>query len=182
MIATERLELVSANVEMLRAAIEGREALAEALGADVPESWPPEYLDAAALQYTIDRLAEGAFRAEWQMYFVVLRRGPNSRLLVGGVGYKGPPDADGSVEVGYGIVQDHRRRGYGTEATLGLVDRAFAVPEVKRITAETYPELAASRGVLAKCGFRRVGEGSEPGVIRFELTREEWSRKHDIDN
>jgi hypothetical protein len=27
---------------------------------------------------------------------------------------------------------------------------------------------------LEKCGFRLIGEGSEPGVIRFELTRAGW--------
>ena len=40
--------------------------------------------------------------------------------------------------------------------------------------AETLPELTPSIGVLEKCGFRLIGDGSEPGVIRFELTRAEW--------
>ena len=37
--------------------------------------------------------------------------------------------------------------------------------------AETLPELTPSIGVLRKGGFALIGEGSEPGVIRFELTR-----------
>jgi hypothetical protein len=28
--------------------------------------------------------------------------------------------------------------------------------------------------VLAKCGFHLIGEGSEPGVIRYQLTRAEY--------
>jgi RimJ/RimL family protein N-acetyltransferase len=44
---------------------------------------------------------------------------------------------------------------------------------VRRVIAETLPELAGSIGVLRRCGFRLLGEGSEPGVIRFELRREE---------
>jgi [ribosomal protein S5]-alanine N-acetyltransferase len=92
------------------------------------------------------------------------------RVLIGTAGYKGPP-ADGTVEVGYGIVTDHRRRGYASEAVRGLVARAFRVPGVRRIIAETLPELTASIGVLRKCGFELIGEGSEPGVIRFERTR-----------
>jgi RimJ/RimL family protein N-acetyltransferase len=44
------------------------------------------------------------------------------------------------------------------------------------VIAETYPSLIASIGVLRKCGFQLVGEGSEPRVIRFELTRPEYLR------
>ena len=33
----------------------------------------------------------------------------------------------------------------------------------------------ASIGVLRKCGFRLIGEGSEPGVIRYEITRDEYA-------
>jgi RimJ/RimL family protein N-acetyltransferase len=91
--------------------------------------------------------------------------------LIGSAGYKGPPGKDGTVEVGYGIVSDHQRRGYASEAVRGLVKRAFELPGVRRVIAETYPELVPSIGVLRRCGFELTGDGSEPGVIRFELTR-----------
>lgn len=150
--------------------------LATALGASVPATWPPEYLDAPSLTYTLERLAEGPENAGWWLHFVLLKRAGSNRTLIGSGGYKGPPSADGTVEVGYGIVSDHRRRGYASEVTRGLVGRAFGVPAVKRAIAETLPELAPSIGVLEKCGFRLTGEGSEPGVIRFELKRTDWDQ------
>ena len=58
--------------------------------------------------------------------------------------------------------------------TASSLANAFAVQAVRRAIAETLPELTPSIGVLTKCGFRLIGEGSEPGVIRFELTRAEW--------
>jgi ribosomal-protein-alanine N-acetyltransferase len=73
--------------------------------------------------------------------------------------------------VGYGIVSDHRRRGYASEVTRGLLANAFALPGIRRAIAETLPDLLPSIGVLHACGFLLEGEGSEPGVIRFELTR-----------
>ena len=91
--------------------------------------------------------------------------------MIGSAGYKGPPTQDGTVEIGYDIVSDHRRRGYASESVRALVSRAFEQPRVRRVIAETLPELIGSIGVLRKCGFEPVGEGSEPGVIRFELTR-----------
>ncbi|HUR96255.1 MAG TPA: GNAT family N-acetyltransferase, partial [Gemmatimonadales bacterium] len=137
----------------------------------VPDTWPPEFLDPEALEFTVKRLREGPEQAGWWLHFIVLARGPSGPLLIGSAGYKGPPSPNGVVEIGYGIVRDHHRRGYASEAVRGLLRRAFADPAIGAVIAETLPELTASIGVLHKCGFHLIGEGSEPGVIRFELTR-----------
>jgi aminoglycoside 6'-N-acetyltransferase I len=173
-IATERLELVPGTPETMRAALESNGALAAALGVVVPETWPPEFLDPPALRWTLARLEEAPGADHWWLYFILLRDGPRGPTLIGSAGYKGPPDAEGTVEVGYGIVRDQHRRGYASETTRGLLARAFARPEIRRVIAETLPELVGSIGVLRKCGFRHIGEGSEPGVIRYELTRDEY--------
>lgn len=170
-IATRRLQLVPATLELVRAALAGPPELGTALGAVVPATWPPQFLDPPALEYTRARLLEGPEQFDWWLYFVLLAEDAGARTLVGTAGYKGPPSADGTVEIGYGIVAEHQRRGYAAEAALGLVERAFANPGVERVLAETLPDLTASIGVLEKCGFRLTGAGSEPGVIRFELTR-----------
>jgi [ribosomal protein S5]-alanine N-acetyltransferase len=169
-IRTGRLELVMGSVELLDAALAGPDPLARGLEAEVPASWPPEYVDAAALQFIRDRVAANPVEAPWWMYFIVLPGLSGERLLIGTAGYKGPP-SDGTTEVGYSIVAEHQRRGYATEAVDGLLRHAFDQPEVNRVIAETLPELTPSIGVLRKSGFEPAGEGSEPGVIRFELTR-----------
>ena len=160
---------------MIVAALESSEALGASLGASVPETWPPEFLDAASLEFVLRRMVEGEPLSVWWLYFVVLPRAHSGRTLIGSAGYKGPPSDDGIVEVGYGIVRDQHRQGYASEAARGLVARAFASPDVARVTAETYPELVGSIGVLRRCGFRFIGEGSEPGVIRYEITRAEYA-------
>jgi RimJ/RimL family protein N-acetyltransferase len=175
MISTERLELVPATLELTGAALEGQPALATSLGAFVPATWPPEFLDPPSLEFTLERLAEGPQQAGWWLHFVILRHGATGRTLIGSAGYKGPPTPDGTVEVGYGIVRDHQRQGYASEVVRGLLEHAFAVPTVQRVIAETLPELIPSISVLRKCGFRLIGDGSEPGVIRFELTRAEYA-------
>jgi [ribosomal protein S5]-alanine N-acetyltransferase len=173
-IVTERLELIPATPQHLSAALQGNEALGKALGAIVPTTWPPEFLDSASLEFTFARLAEGPEQAGWWLYFVVLPQAEAGRTLIGSAGYKGPPSAEGRVEVGYGIVKDRQRRGYASEATRGLLARAFALPQVRLAIAETLPELTPSIGVLRKCGFQLSGAGSEPGVIRFQLTRDQY--------
>lgn len=162
---------------MVVAALESSEALGVSLGASVPATWPPEFLDAASLEFVLRRMVEGEPLSVWWLYFVVLGQADTGRTLIGSVGYKGPPSDDGMVEVGYGIVRDQHRQGYASEAVRGLLARAFASPDVTRVTAETYPELVGSIGVLRRCGFRFIGEGSEPGVIRYEITRAEYGNQ-----
>jgi RimJ/RimL family protein N-acetyltransferase len=170
-IETARLALIPATARTTRAALMGRKALAQALELPVPESWPPDLLDDAALEYMRDKLDLGPEHAGWWLHFVVLRDGPGGGVVIGTAGYKGPPDpGDGSVEIGYSVVRDFQRRGYATETARALVSCAFEVPEVRRVIAETLPGLTPSIGVLRKCGFRFIGDGSEPGVIRYELT------------
>ena len=61
----------------------------------------------------------------------------------------------------------HRRRGYASEATQALVARASSERGVRRIIAQTYPDLVASIGVLEKSGFRFDGPGEEAGTVRY---------------
>src|SRR5262245_29285450 len=150
-ILTERLELVPSTPATMRAALESDGALASALGAIVPATWPPEFLDPPALEWTLARLEEAPTADHWWLYFIVLRKAPEGPTLIGTAGYKGPPDAEGTVEVGYGIVRDQHRRGYASEAAHALLGNAFARPAVRRVIAETYPELIGSIGVLRRC-------------------------------
>jgi [ribosomal protein S5]-alanine N-acetyltransferase len=171
MIFTNRLQLVPAGARLLRAALEGKDILGQALRARVPATWPPQYLDRGPLEYVLERLEQGPEQEGWWLHFILLTRSIAGRILVGSAGYKGPPGPDGTVEVGYGVVSDHQRQGFASEATRGLVAHAFAQPAVRRVIAETYPDMTPSIGVLTKCGFHYIGAGSEPGVIRYERKR-----------
>ena len=98
--------------------------------------------------------------------------------LVGAGGFKGAPDPDGIVEIGYSVLPDFQRKGYAFEAVDGWVKFAFAQPKVRMICAHTLANGAPSIGVLKKAGFRQVGRGYDPGapagseVVRFELARQ----------
>ena len=173
MIVTRRLDLIPATTPLLRASIEGSTALAEALRVAVPGTWPHEFLDEVALKFVLRRLKDHPQDAGWWFHFVVLRDSAEP-ILIGSAGYKGPPSG-GMLEVGYGIVADRRRQGFASEAVGGLLRHAFQRPDVDRVIAETYPTLVGSIGVLRNSGFRSVSGGSEPEVIRFEITRSDYT-------
>ena len=82
--------------------------------------------------------------------------------VIGRGGFKGPPGADGVVEIAYGVVPEHQGKGYATEAAAALVSYAFGSGQVRVVRAHTLPESNASMRVLSKCGFRRVGEVIDP--------------------
>ena len=101
----------------------------------------------------------------WEHGFFLIERA--RREVIGTAGFKGPPDADGTVEIAYGVVPSVEGRGYATEAAGALVRFAAADERVRLIRAHTLPHLNASTRVLRKCGFVHIGEvvDSEDGPV-----------------
>lgn len=106
------------------------------------------------------------WRLSWQVQERV------SGAQVGGIAFKGLPDSDGMVEVGYGIEPEFQGRGYATEATLALVQFASESGQVRVVRAHTLSDHRASLRVLEKCGFQFVGDVLDPEdgpVVRWEF-------------
>ena len=166
--STERLRLVAGTAEIATAEIEDRERFGYLLGADVPPEWPPETL-LDALPFFQD-----LYRAhpDWDgwlgWYAIVMNAG--RPVLCGSVGFKGPPDDAGMVEIGYSVLPAYRRAGLASEMVAGLVGWARGHATVASIEAETTPDNLPSIRVLGRNGFEPVGEGIEPGSIRFRLS------------
>ena len=166
-LSSQRLELIAATPELLRAELDAPERLAALLDVAVPEVWPPPLNSAETVQYTLRFLEGGPDRAGWMTWYFVRKEG---RVLVGQGGFSGLPEG-GTVEVGYSLLEAHRKRGYATEAVRTLVDRAFSFDVVQTVTAQTLPGLRPSIRVLERLGFHFAGAGSEEGAIRYALTR-----------
>ncbi len=89
--------------------------------------------------------------------------------LIGETGFDGPPDGSGTVEVGYSIVPNYRGRGFASEATRVLIERAFERSGIRRITAKCLNDNVASLKKLEKLGMRHVSSAGE--TLRFELRK-----------
>ena len=76
---------------------------------------------------------------------------------MGNIAYKGSPDNNGSIEIGYGIGESFRSQGYMTEAVQLLTTAAFALPSVRIITAVTSKDNTPSIRVLQKSNFFYTG-------------------------
>jgi RimJ/RimL family protein N-acetyltransferase len=116
------------------------------------------------------RLDRSSFCDPWIHGFALVH--PSSGTVVGQCGFKGPPAADGVVELAYGVSPEHQGKGYATEAAAALVSFALSHEGVRTVRAHTLPQQSASTRVLTKCGFRRVGEVIDPedGLVwRWEV-------------
>ncbi len=104
---------------------------------------------------------------QWEWYAIWMIEGKDG-VHVGDLSFKGLSE-DGSVEIGYGIEEAYRGRGYAAEAVEAAVIWALSQPGVTRVEAETEPENRASQRVLEKCGFTPSGITGEEGP-RFVRT------------
>ena len=177
-LSTARLELIPATGPFVRAEIEQADVLSKLLGAAVPSNWPPELL-VDALPFFLEQLERHPELTGWLSWYWVLR-GDGEAVLVGSGGFKGCPQPDGTIEVGYSVLPQYQGYGYTTEAVSGLLSWAFTHSELACVIAETLSDNERSIRVLEKLGFLRIGTGSDPGLIRFELPRASYQKAGDL--
>lgn len=165
-IETPRLRIVPITRAIALAALHDGAELARLLNVTVPDGWPgPDLRD--FLPAFAEQLATEPWRAEW----VRLAVGRAERAVIGDMGFHGPPDAGGTVELGYSVLPAHRRRGYASEGARALIEWAFDQPTARRIIATCSVDNPGSIRTLEGAGLRRLDE--EWGMIRWEVRREE---------
>jgi RimJ/RimL family protein N-acetyltransferase len=165
-IRTARLELRAATPELAELAIGDGRALARSLGVNLPKGWPPQYTEDTQV-FMAETLAAAPQECGWWLWYFIDAR---ERALIGQGGFKGPPQ-DGTIEVGYSIVEAFQRRGFATEAVGALIEWAFAQTGVDRVVAHTYRHLHASIRVMEKNGLIYLGMGDEEGLVRYGRVR-----------
>ena len=130
----------------------------------------PDDIKAELSPTWLDRVQNATEPSPWIHGFESVLISGNE-ISVGECGFKGPPDAEGMVEIAYHTLPEHEGNGFATEAASTLVDFAFSHPAVKVVRAHTLPEPNASTRILEKCGFEFCGQVIDPddsAVWRWE--------------
>lgn len=123
-----------------------------------------EYENSPHIQMHMEKLKRDDTFLGWGPWFV-LDKGNHKAL--GDVGFKGKPNEEKTVEVGYGILPLYQNQGIATEAVKEVVRWAFSSGKVERIVAECLVDNSASVKVLQKLGMRRMS--IEGNMIYWEL-------------
>jgi len=164
------LRLVAITSEMLAAEHSGDAAgLGSLLRAKLTQEWPP--VDWEPHVYRIIQKQYDEFPASfgWHRYVVLDGGLGRARTLVGAIG--GFPRAQRDVEIGYSTLPAFQRRGYATASARTLVDWLLTQEGVESVSAQTYPRIPESIKVMERCGMSCVGEGDDPGTVRYRRMR-----------
>jgi [ribosomal protein S5]-alanine N-acetyltransferase len=162
---SRRLRLVAATAESVRADILRSPRFAELLCASIPLDWPPETLS-DALPLFLKWHEENPDWVGWLAWYAI-RLDAAAPVLCGSAGFKGPPDEDGMVEIGYSMMPAHQRCGFAKEMVETLVQWAFAQPGVRCVEAETTVDNIGSVRVLERTGFCLIDNDYATGSLRY---------------
>jgi len=132
---------------------------------------------------TLPRVMAGYERCPGRMAAIERSTG----AFLGWIGFDAAADGrpDDEIELGYRLRRSAWGRGYATEGSRALIDRAFSDYPVRRVYAQTMAVNLASRRVLEKAGLRFVRTfhltwddpipGTEHGEVEYALDRADWA-------
>jgi RimJ/RimL family protein N-acetyltransferase len=131
-------------------------------------------LDAQESRMEIEKKYEGLSSEE--KWFIIEKKDGTK------IGFIGHFPVRSNLEIGYALIPNERRKGYGTEAVLVMVDYLFLSKSIVRIQAGTNVENEASQKVLEKVGFQKEGLNRREVFVRgkwtdfynYSILREEW--------
>jgi len=168
MLKSDRLLLLSCELEHLDWLETNPSELEQHLGISIPDHWTefPE-----VIPYSYNALKLNPSLAGWWTYLFIHAA---DKVLIGFGGFKGKPDDSGMVEIGYEITPSYQKQGLATEAAHTIINYALTHPFVKVIQAHTLAASNASTRVLKKVGMKQVEAFHDPedgDLWRWQLNR-----------
>jgi RimJ/RimL family protein N-acetyltransferase len=87
----------------------------------------------------------------------------------------------GTFEVGIGLRENMRGRGYGREAVALLTNWLFEQAAAEVVEAPTDPRNVAMQAVFRRVGWAFAGSLTEHGRewVVYRITRQQWQTRHD---
>lgn len=171
-IPTPRFELVSMSLALMRHLLAGDfEAASREVGATVPPTIREDLVD--FLNYRIPALEKDPSIQPWIGRVIVAATPSGRREAIGTIGFHGPPDQAGRVEIGYSVEPSWRRQGVATECVVALLEWAEG-QGIHRFKASVAPDNVPSLAIIGHLGFREVGSQMDEidGLeLVFELDR-----------
>ena len=155
---TKKLKLIPLDVLNLRYSIEDRRKMESNLGVKISDTELEEPVKEAmrtSLKMVLENKKDYLWFTSWE---IILKK---ENRIIGGLCFKGSPDEKGRVEIGYGMQEEYRCKGYATETVKELITWAFSFNNVTEIIAETEKDNLPSHRVLEKIGMQKYEENEK---------------------
>jgi len=148
---TKELRIIPLSVEQFRLMLERFDKMEDAFKLKHSK----QKLDdgtKAAMQELYDKAVQHEDEYVWYTNWQIILKEEN--VSIGSACFKGEPDENGVVEIGYGLDEKYRGKGYMTNAIKVMLKWAKAMPHVKKVIALTSKDNEASQKVLENCGMK----------------------------
>ena len=171
MIETNRLSLVPFSEVAYKAIFNNNLVkLAEILEIEKPEIWTADNEVKENIPDYYQEFIDSGGNIIWGSFFYISKE---NKKLVGTGGFKGVPDDNAVVEIGYEILPEFKNVGFATEAAEALLHHAFE-HNATSVRAYTLPNENASIYVLRKLGMQYVENMPDPvkgDIWKWEILR-----------
>lgn len=147
---TPRLTLMALTVQQMRWQRDDFARLEQALGLAASGQRLEDELR-PIVSRAISQMRRRPHHARWHCQWTAVLK--EERRIVGSLAFKGPPNREEAVEIGYGFDPSYHNRGLATEAVGEMVRWALSEDGVETVIAETANMNVASMRVLQKVGF-----------------------------
>ena len=155
-IRTDRLDLIPAPTEFLELLVANEyERAGDLLNLTVPDGWPNDDDARAGLSFHLKAIQRNSAELFWRIRLIVLS---SNRTLIGSINLKGLPDESGTVEIGWGVSPEYRRRGIAMEASEAVIKWVCSQPKVRRIIATIPTDNRVSIRVAERLGMNATEE------------------------
>ncbi len=146
---TERLILIPYSIKICNDIINNDFTALDKMGFKKGNGWPDEDV-METLPKIINNLNKVAAPTGFESWMIIKN---DSLEIIGDIGFKGFNHEQQNIDLGYGIIQIERRKGYAEEAARALIKWALAHKEVKEITAKCFIRNVSSINLLRKLNF-----------------------------
>lgn len=114
----------------------------------------------------LEKLREDSTQFGWGVWLVINKE---NNTIIGDIGFKGKPNSENTVEVGYGIIPSAQNKGYATEAVKEIINWAFTNDDVDKVVAECLHDNIPSIKVLEKLNMNKIGTVND--MLKWELKK-----------
>lgn len=156
-IITKRLELVPVTLEIIHSLSEGSNEEIIKIGIKPNGQWPTEDTK-DILPIIYESLVKSRIPSGFEFWMIVNK---DTMQVIGDIGFHGKPNDQGDVEVGFGLVEKERGKGFGFEALEAIMDWLSKQESVKVIKADCLIHNIPSQRILQKVHMKEINRDQD---------------------
>lgn len=147
---TERLYLIPLTAKQIALWVNDISSLEKELNCSY-QAEPMRDVFLKIVKGQVEKTAADETNYLFHSFWFLIRK--SDHVVIGSADFKDVPNANGEVEIGYGLGKEFEHNGYMTEAVKAMCNWALVQSDITHVIAETDVDNPASQNILKRCGF-----------------------------